>query len=43
MRGEEDGATLLLEAANDFPNLPAALRIEAGGGLVEKQNFGAGD
>ena len=38
VRGEQDGATLLLEAANDVPELAAALRIESGSWLVEKKD-----
>src|SRR5215469_9889229 len=40
MRGEEHGAAGVLEGANDVPELTAALRIEAGGRLVQEQNFG---
>ena len=36
--GEQDGATLLLEGADDVPELAAALGIESGGGLVEKKD-----
>src|ERR1700681_3626312 len=36
--GEENGAALFLEDADDVPELAAALRIEAGGRLVEKKN-----
>ncbi len=38
--GEQHRASGLLKAANDVPELAAALRIEAGGGLVQKKNFG---
>ena len=38
MRGEQDGAVAPLELPHDVPELTAALRIEPGGGLVEKQN-----
>src|ERR1019366_1147966 len=36
--GEQDGATFLLESADDVPELAAALGIESGGGLVEKKD-----
>src|SRR6266576_852454 len=39
MSGEEHRAPGVLEGANDVPELAAALRVEAGSGLVEKQNF----
>src|SRR5208337_2816828 len=35
---EQDGATFFLEGANDVPELAAALGIEAGGGLVQKED-----
>src|SRR5208337_1820665 len=35
---EQDGATFFLEGADDVPELAAALRIEAGGGLVKKED-----
>ena len=38
VRGEQDGATFLLEGADDVPELAAALGIEAGGWLVEKED-----
>ena len=37
VRGEEDGLALLVELAEDLPQRETALRIEAGGGLVEEQ------
>ena len=40
VRREQDRAARLLEAANDVPELAPALGIEAGGGLVQKQNLG---
>src|SRR3981081_2001028 len=36
--GEEDGAALFLEDADDVPELAAALGIEAGVRVVEKQD-----
>src|SRR5579862_1261592 len=43
MRGQQDCAARTLECTNDVPELAAALRIEAGGGLVEEKNFGISD
>jgi len=43
MRGEEHSAASLLKGADDLPELAAALGIEAGGGLVEKENFWIAD
>src|SRR5216684_6770461 len=40
---QEDGASLLPEALHDIPQLQTALRIESGGGLVEKENVGIAD
>ncbi len=42
MRGEQNRSTALLEFADDLPQLPAALRVEPGGGFVEKQNLRIG-
>src|SRR6266571_4047846 len=39
VRREQHGAALRAEAANDRPQLPARLRIEAGGRLVENQHL----
>src|ERR1700734_1093558 len=39
MRGQQDRAARTLEFSNDVPKLPAALRIETRGGLVEKKNL----
>ena len=39
VRGEETVPPRLLKVANDVPQLAAALRIEAGGRLVEKEHF----
>src|SRR5215471_1216001 len=36
--GEQDGTAFLLEGADDVPELAAALRVEAGGGLVKKED-----
>ena len=36
--GEQDGATLFLEDTDDIPELAAALGIESGGRLVEKED-----
>ena len=38
VRGEKDGATFVLEGADDIPELAAALGIESGGGFVEKKD-----
>ena len=43
MRGEQDGAAGRLELLDQFPELAAGLRIEAGGGLIEKQKIGIAD
>src|SRR5262249_27152636 len=40
MSGEQNRAAALLEAAHDLPQLPAALRVQAGGRLIEKQDAG---
>jgi hypothetical protein len=38
MGGEQDGSTFSLEDTDDVPELAAALRIESGGGFVEKKD-----
>src|SRR6516165_550637 len=43
MRGEKNRATVLLEGANDVPQLAPALRIKPSGWLIEKQNLGIAD
>ena len=43
MRGQQNGAAFLLKGADGVPELAAALRIEPGGGLIEKQNFWVAD
>src|SRR5579862_1480091 len=43
MSGEQDGAAIALKGANDVPKLATTLRIESGGGLIEKQNFRIAD
>ena len=37
VRGEEDGLALAVQLAEDLPQREAALRVEAGGGLVEEE------
>src|SRR5690606_9051989 len=39
--GEQDGGALVAERADEFPELPARLGVEARGGLVEEQQLGA--
>jgi len=41
MGGEDDGDALGVELADDVPHRDAALRIEAGAGLVQKEDGGA--
>ena len=41
--GQHNGASALLELADDLPQLAAALRIESRGWLVEKEDFGIAD
>src|SRR6267378_505199 len=41
VRREEDGATRVLEPPNDLPQLPARLRIESRGRLIEEEQLGA--
>src|SRR5579864_4288546 len=43
MSGEQHGAAIALEGADDVPELAAALGIEAGRGLVEKENLRIAD
>ena len=43
MGGEQDGAAGELELLDEFPELAAGLRIEAGGGFVEEQEVGVAD
>ena len=43
MGGEQDGATPVLQVANDVPELAARLRVEPGGGLVEEEQLGVAD
>src|SRR5580698_7890586 len=43
MRGQDDGASCLLESVDEIPQVAAGLRIEAGRRLVEKQQFGVAD
>src|ERR1700739_1395942 len=38
--GEQNRPALLLEGANDAPQLPPALWIETSSGLIQKQNLG---
>ncbi len=40
MRGQDDRDSLVAQAANGLPHGDAALRIEAGAGLVEKEHLG---
>ena len=40
VRGEDDGDAFGAEAADGFPHGDAALRVEAGAGLVEEEDFG---
>ena len=42
VRGEEDRLALGVELAEDLPQRDAALRVEAGGRLVEEQDRRAG-
>ena len=39
--GEDDGDAFLAEAADGVPHGDAALRVEAGAGLVEEEDLGA--
>ena len=39
MGGEDDGAAGLLELVDQVPEMAAGLGVEAGGGLVEKEQF----
>ena len=43
VRGDDDGAALVLEAADYVPKLPSRLRVEAGGRFVEEQQVGIAD
>src|SRR5581483_6290918 len=43
MRRQQDGTSSPLKLPDDVPQLPAALRIQAGGRLVKKQDLGTGD
>ena len=43
MGGEDDGAAGALQVIHEVPEMPASLRIEAGGGLVEEQQLGIAD
>src|SRR5215510_3199719 len=38
MRGEQNGTSGTLKGADDVPELPTALWIEASGGLIQKEN-----
>src|SRR5438128_4779021 len=42
MRGQQDGAAAALKLTDDVPKLAAALRVETGGGFVEKEYLGIG-
>ena len=42
VRGEQDRLALVVQLAEDLPQGDAALRVEAGGGLVEEQDRRAG-
>ena len=42
VRGEEDGLAVGVQLAEDLPQRDAALRVEAGGGLVEEEDRPAG-
>ncbi len=39
VRGQQHGAAAFLKSANNVPKLAAALGIESGGGLVQKQDL----
>src|SRR5208337_5165590 len=39
MRGKQHGAAVALKVSNNVPQLPPALRIEARGRLVQKENL----
>ena len=41
--GEQDGAPVRLEAFDQLPELPAGLRIEAGGRLIQEEQLGVAD
>ena len=43
VRGENDGAAAPLEVVDQVPQMAARLGIEAGGGLVEKEQLGIAD
>ena len=43
MRGEDDGSTGVLQLVDEIPEVTAGLGIEAGGGLVKKQQLGIAD
>ena len=40
VRGEQDGLTVVVQLAEDLPHRDPALRIEAGGRLVEEEDGG---
>ena len=42
LRGEDDGGAVAHQVAEDVPQVAAAARVEAGGGLVEEQHLGDG-
>src|ERR1044071_762626 len=43
VRGDDDGAACAFDSFDEIPELPPRLGIEAGGGLVEKEELGIGD
>jgi hypothetical protein len=43
MRGEKDGPAGELELLDQIPKLAAGLRVQAGGGLIEKKKIGIAD
>jgi hypothetical protein len=43
MRGEKDGPAGELKLLDQIPKLAASLRVEAGGGLIEKKEIGIAD
>ena len=43
MRGEKNGAARGFELLDQIPKLAAGLRVEAGGGFIEKKKIGIAD
>ena len=43
MRNKDDGDAALLQVLDQIPRIPASLRVESGGQLVENRDFGVSD